>query len=203
MRLLKFLGLLLCIFHASASFPRDVGVCKKHNYESRELPSCQGNDCPKLFQTSPNQFRKLKLVAACSYQIMQESRGNHREVGAFFFQGEQIVSGVLRREPSEFIDEFTLRGEKATPWPEKTPIFFRGEIYLQFVDAQVAERAFKAPKANKRRSCWEAKVKLKITEMRSIFGWDNTEGNYPLKYSVLEVGPYQKCLNPTPDPFAQ
>jgi len=39
--------------------------------------------------------------------------------------------------------------------------------------------------------------------MESIFGWDNTEGDYPLKYEVLEMGPYRKCLNPTPDPFGQ
>lgn len=203
MRLLKFLGLLLCIFHASTSLPKDVDVCKKYNYTTPELPNCQGKNCPKLFRTPPSQFINLKLAAACSYQIMDETPGNHREVGAFFFQGEQIVSGVLRREPSEFIDEFTLRGEKRTPWPEQTPVFFRHEIYLQFVEESVAERAFKTPKTNKRTSCWEAKVKLKVTEMKSIFGWDNTEGDYPLKYNVLEVGPYRKCLNPTRGPSAQ
>jgi hypothetical protein len=203
MRLLTFLGLLFCIFHASASFSKDVDVCEKYGFNSPELPRCLGKNCPKLFQTPPSQFKNLKLAAACNYQIMDETPGNNREVGAFFFQGEQIISGVLRREPSEFINEFTLRGEEKTPWPAKTPVFFRQEIYLQFSDALTAEKMFRTPKPNKRTSCWEAKVKLIITEMNSIFGWDNIEGDTPLKYSVLEVGPYQKCLNPTPDPFAQ
>lgn len=202
MRLLLLLGLLSCIFHASVSFSKGVDACDKYD-KSPELPSCYGKHCPKLFQTSPTQFRNLKLVAACNYQIMDESPGNSREVGAFFFQGEQVISGVLRREPSEFINEFTLRGEETAVWPKKTPVFFRGDVYLQFPDMQETEKAFRAPKPNKRTQCWEAKVKLKITEMWSVFGWDNIEGDYPHKYTALEVGPYRKCLNPTPDPFAK
>lgn len=127
-----------------------------------------------------------------------------REIGAFLFQGEQIISGVIRREPSEFINEFTFRNEsKTVSWPTNPPIFFRHEVYLQFPDAISAEKKFRTPKPNKRTPCWEAIVKIKVTEMESIFGWDNTEGDYPQKYSVLEIGPYRNCLNPTPDPFTQ
>jgi hypothetical protein len=200
MHLLKFLGFLFCIFHASASISADM--CKEYPHEYPDLLRCQGNNCPKLLQTSPSQFKNLKLVAACDYQI-QNLEGVPSEVGIFIFQGEQVVSGVLRREPSEFINEFTLRGEKTTPWPAKRPVFFRHEIYLQFPDALKAEKTFRTPKANRKTPCWEAKATLKVTEMHSIFGRDNTEGDYPQKYSVVEIAPYRKCLNPTPDPFAQ
>ena len=59
--------------------------------------------------------------------------------------------------------------------------------------------AFSAPKPDGKTSCWEARVKLKITEMLSVFGWDNSEGDYPQKYTVLELGAYRKCPNPTPE----
>lgn len=109
-----------------------------------------------------------------------------------------MVSGVIKREPSEFINEFTFRGPKTIPWPSKRPIFFRHAIYLQFSDAVLAEKKFKAPKPSDKTTCWEANARLNVTEMQSIFGWDNTEGDYPRKYNVLEVGPYRKCLNPAP-----
>jgi hypothetical protein len=200
MRLLAFLGLLLCIFHASASVPADA--CKKYKQENPVYSQsrCRCNNFPKVLQTPPSQFQRLKMAAACDYEIRDSEA---RVVGDFFFQGEQIISGVIRREPSEFLDEFTLRGEKITPWPEKPPVFFRHEVYLQFNDKLMAEKAFKTPKPNKRTPCWEARVKLKIITIQSVFGWDNREGDFPRKYNVLTVGPYRKCLNPSPDPFAQ
>ena len=198
MRRLKSLGLLFCLFHASASISADM--CKEYPDEYPDLLRCQGNNCPKVLQTSPSQFKNLKLVAACNYEIRDSEP---RLVGDFFFQGEQIISGTIRREPSEFIDEFTLRGERRTSWPEKPPMFFRDQVYMQFNDEFMAEKAFKTPKPNKKTTCWEANVKLKIMTMVSVFGWDNREGDFPRKYTVLTVGPYRKCLNPTPDPFAQ
>lgn len=166
--------------------------------------TCEGTNCPKLFQTSPSQFRKLKFVAACNYQIWADIPDMRREIGAFLFKGEQTLLGVIRREPSEFINEFTFRDEsKTVSSPSKPPIFFRHEIYLQFPDAVLAEKKFKAPKPNAKSNCWEANATIYVTEMWSIFGWDNMEGDYPQKYSVLKIGQYRKCLNPTPDPFAQ
>ncbi len=200
MRLLTLIACLLCIPQAHASSSQDL--CEKHGYATPELPRCRGKACPQLLQTPPSQFRNLSLTAACNYQI-QDIQGEPAEVGAFFFTGKQMITGVLRREPSEFINEFTLRGEKKTPWPAKRPIFFRHELYLQFPDVRETEKKFRAPKPSPQAPCWEARVKLKITEMESIFGWDNTEGDYPLKYEVLEMGPYHKCLNPTPAPFGQ
>lgn len=197
MRLLKFLTFLFCIFHASTSISADL--CKEYPREHAGLLRCQGNKCPNVLLTSPLQFKNLKLVAACDYEIRDSEP---RLVGDFFFQGEQIIWGTIRREPSEFIDEFTLRGEKRTS-AEKRSLFFRDHIYLQFNDQLMAEKEFKAPKSDKSRSCWEAKAQLKIFTMLSVFGWDNREGDFPRKYTVLTVEPYRKCLHPTPDPFAK
>lgn len=200
MRLLTFLGFLFCIFQTSAS--TSVDICKQFPRDYPDLLRCQGSTCPKLLQTAPSQFKNLKLAAACDYHI-QNQEGIPREVGTFIFKGQQIVSGVLRREPSEFINEFTLRGGKKIQCPEKPPLFFRDEVYLQFDGSPMTEKAFKTPKPTKSTPCWEANVKLNVTEMLSIFGWDNLEGDYPRKYSVLEISPYRKCLNPTPDVFVQ
>jgi len=202
MRQLISLGLLLSLFHSSPSLSADA--CKRHKSENPAYAQsrCQCKNFPKLLQTPPSQFKNLKLAAACDYQI-QNILGEPREVGDFFFRGEQMVSGIVRREPSEFIDEFTLRGGKRVPSPANPPVFFRHEVFLQFNDQRLAEKTFKAPKPGEATPCWEAKARLKITEMRSVFGWDNREGDFPLKYEVMELGPYRKCLNPTPVPSGE
>lgn len=118
MRLLTLIACLLCIPQAYASSSQDL--CEKHGYATPELPRCRGKACPQLLQTPPSQFRNLSLTAACNYQI-QNIQGEPTEVGAFFFTGEQTITGVLRREPSEFINEFTLRGEKRPRGRQNAP----------------------------------------------------------------------------------
>lgn len=200
MRSLIFLGFLLGVFFIFESASADA--CKKYKKENPvySQSQCRCDNFPNILQTSPSQFQGLKLVAACDFEIRDNEP---RAVGDFFFQGEQLISGTLRREPSEFISEFTLRGEKKIQRPEKPPIFFRDEVYLEFGGGPMPENAFKAPKPNKSTPCWEAKVVLKIMAMQSVFGWDNREGDFPRKYTVLTVGPFRKCTNPTLDPFAQ
>lgn len=196
-RSLRLLVSALCSLLGIATVQADV--CLQHHYDNPELARCQGSKCPASLLTPPNQFPGLKLLAACDYHMAKDAEGAPPASGAFFFRGEQVVSGVLRREASEFIDEFTLLGATVTSWPEKPPLFFRGRVHLQFPDASKAEKAFSAPKPDGKTSCWEARVKLKITEMLSVFGWDNSEGDYPQKYTVLELGAYRKCPEPTPE----
>lgn len=190
------LAVLLACFQASAAIAADV--CQRYHYENPALSHCQGGKCPRLLQLAPNLYPGLKLLAACDYHISKDLQAGPAASGAFFFQGEQVVSGVLRREPSEFINEFTLLGETVTAWPENPPVFFRGRVHLQFPDASKAEKAFRTPGTDGETKCWEARVKLKITEMHSVFGWDNSEGDYPQQYTVLEQGPYRQCPDPTP-----
>jgi len=196
MRLLTLIGLLLWNCHASAS------ECK--SYESfrfidNEPSRCQCENFPKQLNYWSG-FKSLKLVAACHYQQMQGQDGEPDSfVGFFFYRGAQIFSGVLRREPSEFINEFTFKGAKLT----FEPPFYDYFVDLSFSDEAATEKKFKAPKPNEKTQCWEANIKFKVTEMQSNLGIDNMLGHFPRKYEVLKIGPYRKCFNPTPDPFAQ
>lgn len=193
MRLLTFFGFLVCIFSASAS----TEACRKYKLANPAYAQsqCQCDNFPTALRTPPSRFPGLELTAACDFQIRDSEPG---VVGDFFFEGEQVVSGILRREPSDFVDEFTLLGEERSTWPQKPPVFFRSVVHLQFNDQRMAKKVFKAPKPSEKAPCWEARVKLKITAMQSVFGWDNREGDFPRKYTVLTVGPYRKCANPTP-----
>lgn len=112
----------------------------------------------------------MKLVAVCDYREQRYENGSLEMRGEFFFRGDQAFSGRLRREESDFVTEFTFVGEKL----ESHPPFYDSVVSLRFEDATLAQREFKAPKLGKKSLCWEASIKLRVTEILSLPG-DNDE----------------------------
>ena len=184
MRLLAFLGCLFWISHASGSDCRSYEALTSME---RESPRCQCSNFPKALE-SLAQFKNLKLVAACNYQVTHIEGAPTITDGEFFLRGKQVISGLLIRKATEHDWEFRFRGKRI----KSQPPFYYNFVSLIFSDERAAERKFKAPKFKGKIGCWEANIRINVTEMKAMINGIH-EGFHAVKYSVLDVGPYRQC----------
>lgn len=156
-------------------------------FERRPM-KCQCGNYSKSFKpVSP--YKNMKLAAVCDYREHRHENSSLEIHGHFFFRGEQIFSGHLKREESDFVTEFTFQGEKIF----SSPPFYDDFVSLRFEDPGFAEKEFKAPKLSDKSPCWMTEAKLKVTEILSLPGDNDESGHYARKYTALEIKPYRKC----------
>lgn len=184
MRLLATIGFLLLFNHAAAFDCREY---ESQRFNEDQSSWCKCEDLPKALQAISD-FKNLSLTAACNYEI-RNLGGEELPIGYFFYRGSQVFTGRMVRQATDEGWGFYLFGEKVA----QRPPLYHSSVQLIFSDETLAQRNFNVPDFTEVTSCWEANVKINVTEMEIIVGDDTVEGNHIRKYSVLDVGPYRQC----------
>lgn len=135
-------------------------------------------------------YKGLRLVAICNYGERLWESGSKEIFGSFFLQGEQMFSGMVRRQ----VDD-SGSGVEITFWDDnfisKQPVFYNPLYIFSFSDASTARAVsqFKMPQLTDINPCWEARVTLSVSEILVI----PEGGNYVGGYNALRIDKYRSC----------
>jgi len=95
--------------------------------------------------------------------------------GGFFFRGQNVITAsVVHQENPSGID-----------------LYFGS---WKFIEEEDAIKAFKAPTLSNSAQCWMAEATVELTQLLIMEGpGSDQDGEWLLKYRVIEVGKYKAC----------
>lgn len=164
-------------------WPNESDLC----FEKEGCSVCK-KDLPKFPVTPP---KGMTLTSVCSYAKRPR---DHLLVGTFYFSGDATVNGKLiseRRGGEEGAGDYLIfSGESSSGFS----MFSNAVNFLQIKESPLSSPKFKYPALSDENNCWSADAVLKIKLLEVVWTEQDDAGNFPLKYEIVKVGKFSKCV---------
>ncbi len=146
------------------------------------------NDLSKFPVTVP---KGMILTSVCHYSKRPEDQFLG---GDFYFDGDATVLGKLileRREGEEGGGDYLMFSGKSS----STRSMFSSAIYDLIIDTlEQNSPKVNYPKLSDKNNCWSADAVLRIKSLKVVWSEQDDAGNFPLKFEIVKVDKFSKCV---------
>lgn len=131
----------------------------------------------------------FSLVAVCDHRVVSYSSGNQETFGSYYFRGNATVEGDITHNQYASGKILLFRAPRRGSYED----FVSALTDMSFYEEDAALKAFKPPKLTPQNGCWKARANVEITSLLVVIDSGDQQGNFPLKYRVLNRTSYQSC----------